>query len=370
MPLVDDRPVARERRAGHRRDEFPDVPGPRVVGEPAEGRAAELPRVGRQAVHRALLGQEHAGQQRNVLGPLLQRGQPDREGVDPVVEIFAEPFLAHQQLERAVGGRHEPEVHVDAGAAAQPLHLALLEDAQQLRLRHERQVADLVEEQRAAVGQLDPPEPPLVRAGEGSLLVAEDLGLEQRIGNGRAADGLERPRLPTAQVVNGAGGHFLAGARGPEDQHRDVGLGRGADRLEHQQHLLVAADQLEELAAPTPARCGRSPGRAPPGSWRAGGPRSRRPVAPRRSGAGRSPHRRATPALISESRHRSASPRMQPVAAHQRSRCRTSRHGARGGTAAARRGAATRPASETAGPKARQAPRWSQMKAVRRQKRP
>ena len=132
-------------------------------------------------------------------------------------------------------------------AAAQPLHLALLEDAQELRLRHQRQVADLVEEQGPAVGQFDPSEPPLVRAGEGALLVAEDLGLEQRIGNGRTADGLERPRLPAAQIVDGAGGHFLAGAGGPEDQYRDVGLGGCADRLEHQEHLLVAANQLEEF---------------------------------------------------------------------------------------------------------------------------
>ena len=39
--------------------------------------------------------------------------------------------------------------------AAQPLELALLQHAQELRLGHRREVADLVEEQRAAVGQLE-----------------------------------------------------------------------------------------------------------------------------------------------------------------------------------------------------------------------
>ena len=39
--------------------------------------------------------------------------------------------------------------------AAQPLELALLQHAQQLHLRAQVQLADLVEEERAAVGQLE-----------------------------------------------------------------------------------------------------------------------------------------------------------------------------------------------------------------------
>ena len=39
---------------------------------------------------------------------------------------------------------------------------------------------------------------------------------------------------------------FLAGAGRPEDQHRDVGLRRGPDPLEDDQHLLVPADHLAE----------------------------------------------------------------------------------------------------------------------------
>ena len=39
--------------------------------------------------------------------------------------------------------------------AADALELALLEHAQELHLGHRRELADLVEEQRAAVGQLE-----------------------------------------------------------------------------------------------------------------------------------------------------------------------------------------------------------------------
>ena len=53
----------------------------------------------------------------------------------------------------------------------------------------ERHVADLVEEEGAAVGLLEAaPVAPLVRAGEGALLVAEQLALEERLGQRGAVD--------------------------------------------------------------------------------------------------------------------------------------------------------------------------------------
>ena len=57
----------------------------------------------------------------------------------------------------------------DRLGAAQTLELALLQDAQQLDLRRQVQLADLVEEQRAAVGELEPPFLGGVRAGERPL---------------------------------------------------------------------------------------------------------------------------------------------------------------------------------------------------------
>ena len=80
------------------------------------------------------------------------------------------------------------------GAAAEPAEAALLQHAQQLDLRRRRHLADLVEEQRAAVGQLEAALPAIGGAGEGALLVAEDLALEQRLGNRRAVDRDERKR--------------------------------------------------------------------------------------------------------------------------------------------------------------------------------
>ena len=128
---------------------------------------------------------------RNVDRPLAQRGQPNREGVDAVEQVLAEASVADEQIERPVGRRDQPEVDGDRSVAAEPLESALLEHAQQLGLRDDRQVADLVEEQRAVVGQFEAAGLAVVRAGEGALLVAEDLGFEQRVGQRRAVDRLE-----------------------------------------------------------------------------------------------------------------------------------------------------------------------------------
>ena len=64
--------------------------------------------------------------------------------------------------------------------AADALELLLLQHAQQLDLRVERQLADLVEEDRAVVGELEAALLLLHRAGERAALVAEELAFDER----------------------------------------------------------------------------------------------------------------------------------------------------------------------------------------------
>ena len=78
-------------------------------------------------------------------------------------------------LEVAVGGAQHAHVDLDLHLAAQPPQPALLQHAQQLGLQLDGDLAHLVEEERAAVGQLEHAGAALIRAGEGAALVAEDL---------------------------------------------------------------------------------------------------------------------------------------------------------------------------------------------------
>ena len=69
---------------------------------------------------------------------------------------------------------------------------AVLQEPENFRLQGAGQVADLVEEERAAVRELDLSRRLLGGAGEGAALVAEELALEQVLGDG-AVDGHETP---------------------------------------------------------------------------------------------------------------------------------------------------------------------------------
>ena len=85
--------------------------------------------------------------------------------------------------EVAVGRGDDADVDLDrASVPPTRSNSALLEHAQELGLQAERQLADLVEEQRAAVGHLEAAGLLLGRAGERALLVAEQLALDQRLG--------------------------------------------------------------------------------------------------------------------------------------------------------------------------------------------
>jgi hypothetical protein len=101
----------------------------------------------------------------------------------------------------------------------------LLEHAQDLGLGHEREVGHLVEEQRAAVGQLEAALLAAGRAREGALLVAEQLGLQQGLGQRRAVDGHEGPALARRPVVDGPGEQLLAGTALALDEHGGRGVG-------------------------------------------------------------------------------------------------------------------------------------------------
>ena len=84
-----------------------------------------------------------------------------------------------------VGRGQHAHVHAPRLARAQALELAALQHAQQLHLAGRREVADLVEEQRAAVGGLEAADAPLGGAGVGARLGAEQLALQQLVRAGR-----------------------------------------------------------------------------------------------------------------------------------------------------------------------------------------
>jgi hypothetical protein len=126
---------------------------------------------------------------------------------------------------------------------AEPLELALLQDAQELGLKVEGQVADLVQEQRATVGQLEASLLPREGAREGPLLVSEELALDERAGEGGAVHPHQGTGLATTAAVKGTGDELLAGglATGRPAAGADVGGTRTPKPLRYRARCWAAS---------------------------------------------------------------------------------------------------------------------------------
>src|SRR6516164_5835245 len=166
----------------------------------------------------------------------------DGEDAQAVIQVRPELPLVEPRRQVAVSRRDQPHVGADHLVAPDALERLLLEHAQHLGLGGRRHVADLVEEEGAAVALLELADATAVGAGEGALLVAEQLALQQVLRDGGAVEGQERCPGAGAMLVDGAGDQFLAGATLPRNQHGKGLVGDTADGLVRFLHPRAGAD--------------------------------------------------------------------------------------------------------------------------------
>jgi hypothetical protein len=88
-----------------------------------------------------------------------------------------------------VRGAHDAHIHHHRFILADAADLAALEHAEQLGLHGFGQLANFVEEDRAAVGDLEQADAMIVGACEGPFAVAEELAFDERLGQGAAIYG-------------------------------------------------------------------------------------------------------------------------------------------------------------------------------------
>ena len=105
-----------------------------------------------------------------------------------------------------------------------------------LHLQFQRHLADFVEEDGAAVGQLEAADLPGIGPGERTLFPAEELAFDQGRRQGRAVDRYHRPVLAGAAAVDGARHHSLAGAGLAQEQNGRI----------HGRHLLDLEEYIRE----------------------------------------------------------------------------------------------------------------------------
>src|SRR6202043_2223860 len=136
-------------------------------------------------------------------------------------------------------------IHWNALSPSHAFELAFLKHPQQGHLGFARHLTDLIEKNRPVVRDFEAPGMALIGAGEGALLVAEELGRHQRRWSDSAIHRCENRPGSTRPLVNRASDHFLPRAAFSSDQNGGITgsnshhlLGHAADRLRGADDLL------------------------------------------------------------------------------------------------------------------------------------
>src|SRR5579862_2165499 len=219
--------------------------------QPLEERRLDLDRIAGR------LSLQDPADQLRAIGALSHRRHVHGDAVETIVKILAETPLRDHVEWMTLGGADDAHVDAQHLVAAERHHLAVLDHVEQPRLEREGHVADLIEEERAAVGLQDSASAAFTGGtGKGAGLVTEELALDQRLRNRCAVDGDEGFVGTAAGVMNGMRAVALAGTGFAEQQYRDVAVDDPPQHLDVVAHDRIGRAQAVERGA-RPGRSGR-----------------------------------------------------------------------------------------------------------------
>ena len=187
------------------------------------------------------------GQQWNIALAISQRRDEDRNDVQAEIQVLTKTAGANLGGQILVGCRQDPHVDLHARGAADRLDDLFLQRAQDLGLRLHAHVANLVEEERAAVRRFELSAPIRNGPGECSLEVSEQLAFNQLLGDRRTIYFNKRPGAASAQRMDAAGHEFLAGAVLSKNKDATVRRRRHRDLLAQLRHHIAFADHRQSL---------------------------------------------------------------------------------------------------------------------------
>ena len=170
------------------------------------------------------------------------------------------PPSATQLLQVLVGRGDHAHVDADQFAPADAEELALGQHAQQPRLQRQRHVADLVEEQRAAVGLFEAAGVAARGAGEGAGFVAEQFAFQQF---GRNRGGVERDEGLRARGDSRCSARATSSLPVPVSPVISTDSGACARRPMARNSSRIAGRRADQLRRRTAHRCARSRDRRP-----------------------------------------------------------------------------------------------------------
>src|SRR5829696_4548201 len=140
-----------------------------------------------------------------LAGPRAQRRKVQRHDAEAVVQILAEASVVHFVDEIAIRGGNDAHVRRDLARSTDAPDPLALEHAKQARLEMCAELTDLIEEERAAGGDLEESDVRLTAIVSTAGVLPEQGDLERVWGQRRAVHFHERVRATGAVRVNELG---------------------------------------------------------------------------------------------------------------------------------------------------------------------
>src|SRR5690606_3451900 len=162
---------------------------------------------------------EIVGENIHVAFAYSERWQRDDLEAQSIEQVRTKAPLVGQLRQVLVGRRDDPNIDTHRPRRADAIDLAIFHRAEKPLLRRHRQRSDFIEEQRPAIGFLEPPGTLASGTSKGAGLVPEQLGFDQRFGK-RGAVHRHQGLLPSIrQAVQAFGDQFLTRPPLPDHQY-------------------------------------------------------------------------------------------------------------------------------------------------------
>src|SRR5581483_8047854 len=229
--------------------ELADVAGPLGGLERAEPAARD--RDARQVMVLARAVTEVLGQLDDVLAALGERWHADRHDLEAVEEVFPEAVLADRRREVVIARSDDTDVGTDRLRPGERVVLLRLEELEELLLRADVEVADLVEEERAVLGGRDLALASSIGGRVRARHRPEELVLEERLRQRAAVHLDEWTAGPRAVLVDDAGELALAGPGVAGEKQAHVERRDQAHLLEERRDRRAPPDEPVETKART-----------------------------------------------------------------------------------------------------------------------
>src|SRR5262245_33039761 len=123
-----------------------------------------------------------SSERRNVRAALAQGRQANFKRVDAEIQVFAEVIIFDERPQVTIGGAEDTHIRSERFTLADSANLAGFQEPQQFDLDVLVELADFIEEERAAVGDFEESFMIAIGTGERALAVPEQLALDQILG--------------------------------------------------------------------------------------------------------------------------------------------------------------------------------------------